>query len=115
VAIWCLGSNDELMGAAGELTRATGFVVVGMALGSRGASGDLGWALGEPRVRIDRGAGPSPRPFLGALRAAVARAAAQKAPQLVACRECQEIVGPESRYDATVCLSCAGRVVGIAG
>jgi hypothetical protein len=55
------------------------------------------------------------RPFLAALKVAVARAAADKAPELSACRACQEIVGPESRYDEDLCLACATRVIGVAG
>jgi hypothetical protein len=99
VAIWCLGSDEELMGERGLVTHTSGFVVVGTATGVRLESGELRWTLGGTKVRLERGGGISDRCFLAGLKAAVSRAAAQKAPELSACHVCQEVVGPESRYD----------------
>lgn len=113
VAIWCLGSDDELMGARGLVTHTTGFVVVGTAAGTRLASGDLRWTLGGTKVRLERGGDLTHRGFLTGLKTAVVRAAAEKAPELSACRGCQEVVGPESRYDEHLCHACAAGVMGV--
>jgi hypothetical protein len=113
-AILCLGTNSELIGPGGVRTQAATRVVVGMASGRWRDDGRLGWMLDGDKSTLVRGVGVDPRAFLTSLKTATGRAVAQKAPSLVTCSVCDEVVGPEMRESEMVCRRCAAGDVGLA-
>jgi len=106
-AILCLGTDAEVIGAGGTRSRAATKVVVGMATGCWRPDGRLGWAIEGSKSSLVRGVGVDPKAFLCALKAATARAVAEKAPILAICTTCQEPVDPELLAHTGTCIDCA--------
>lgn len=91
-------------------------VIVGAAKGDWLDPGTLRWSLNDPVTTL-----PVPGPqapasvdeFLKDLRVAVEAAADAKAPSLVTCRYCGDLVAPEHALGDDSCQSCGSIVFGI--
>jgi hypothetical protein len=77
VAILCLASAGDVIGAHGVVTSVGGSLLVGLALSSSLPDGTEGWRLRSARVSLTRGT--DARGFLASLHGAVTRAVEQSA------------------------------------
>lgn len=119
---WGRVRYDEVHQAAGDVSylgRAGGSVVlsfdsasrqitVGKAVGKWPGPGTIVWLVQEPMqtITLERGG-------LEGLAVAVDAAAAAKASELVICRYCGDVVGPEFAFGDKCCTGCASRYLGI--
>lgn len=79
VAILCLSSAGDTIGANGVVTNLGGSLLVGAALSSSLPDGGEGWRIGGSRVSLTSGSGTQARAFLASLHSAVTRVVAQGA------------------------------------
>jgi hypothetical protein len=92
-------------------------VRIGAAIGHWQGAWPLLWTLTEPTVSLVTPSRTAPSAevdrFLVELREAVDAAAAAKAPTLVVCRYCGNLVAPEHAIDESTCHGCGSSVFGI--
>ena len=105
-------SVGVLLAAEGDAT-----LLVGAATGRWDGPAALVWRLSGPLVEVAAPARDTSRAemdaFIDVLQGAVDDAAAAKAPELVTCRYCGMLVGPEHAFGDECCQGCSSSVLGV--
>lgn len=88
-------------------------LLVGMAVGHWDGPGALVWEAAEPTHPLDMPEAGECERFLRAVGVAVDEAARAKAPTLVTCRYCGEVIAPEHALNQDTCYGCGSGLHGI--